>query len=165
MIAKIVKIKKHIILDLFLIICYHTPVVLCQCFSLFLGGIMAKFRGWGKGFLQKQKLVLETKLNECLEQQTRVRGYFVNIERDGFNDSADKASAVLEQELRLRQANGCAEQIFKVSHAILAIKARTYGTCDNCREHISKKRLKAIPWANFCTECQDKQEKIKSLRS
>ena len=119
---------------------------------------MAKSGNWGRSFLQKQTGILETKLNECLEQQTRARGYLADIEKDGLNDPADKANAVLNQELNLRQASGCAEQIFKVSRAIIAIKKGGYGICDDCGEKISRKRLEAAPWATRCTSCQQVEE-------
>ena len=119
---------------------------------------MAKTRGWDSNFLRKQTQLLEAKLDECLEQQTRVRNYLANIEKDGLNDPADKANAVLSQELNLRQANCCAEWIFKVCHAIIAIKSNTYGTCENCGKPIPKIRLEAVPWATECTGCQQTKE-------
>jgi len=32
----------------------------------------------------------------------------------------------------------------------------TYGTCPECDEPISPKRLDALPWARFCVKCQEK---------
>ena len=33
-----------------------------------------------------------------------------------------------------------------------------YGICLECGEEISEKRLTAVPWAEFCINCQEKKE-------
>jgi DnaK suppressor protein len=42
-----------------------------------------------------------------------------------------------------------------VSAALDRIYNGEYGICHACEEEISEKRLKAIPWAEFCVACQD----------
>ena len=42
--------------------------------------------------------------------------------------------------------------------ALERIREGTYGICEGCSEKISKKRLKAIPFARFCISCQRENE-------
>jgi DnaK suppressor protein len=43
-----------------------------------------------------------------------------------------------------------------IAHALVRIGDGTYGRCEECDEHISAKRLAALPWARFCVDCQEK---------
>jgi DnaK suppressor protein len=42
-----------------------------------------------------------------------------------------------------------------VEGALQRLDTGRYGTCLNCGDAISAKRLKAIPWAEYCLACQD----------
>ena len=42
--------------------------------------------------------------------------------------------------------------------ALERIHEGTYGICEGCGERISKKRLKAVPFAKFCVSCQRENE-------
>jgi DnaK suppressor protein len=46
-----------------------------------------------------------------------------------------------------------------IDQALLRIENDEYGPCQNCDEAINPKRLAAIPWARFCLNCQELQEK------
>jgi DnaK suppressor protein len=47
----------------------------------------------------------------------------------------------------------------RVNEALERIADKTFGTCENCGEPIQAKRLEAVPWAQYCIECQELQEK------
>jgi DnaK suppressor protein len=42
-----------------------------------------------------------------------------------------------------------------VREAIQRIEEGTYGTCLRCDAEISAKRLRAVPWTEYCLDCQD----------
>ena len=42
-----------------------------------------------------------------------------------------------------------------ISEALERIENHTYGLCADCGEHISEKRLAALPWAKYCILCQE----------
>ena len=46
-----------------------------------------------------------------------------------------------------------------ITAALRRIKEGTYGTCAECDEPISEKRLAAIPWAKYCIRCQEFADK------
>ncbi len=79
-------------------------------------------------------------------------------------DSSDHASADFSAEmfgLLLEKQAGTLEE---VERALQKIDTGEYGICEDCGKPISAKRLKALPWAKYCIECQDKIDKIEQLK-
>jgi DnaK suppressor protein len=42
-----------------------------------------------------------------------------------------------------------------VEEALDRLNSGDYGTCLNCEEPIPVKRLRALPWARYCVDCQE----------
>ena len=72
---------------------------------------------------------------------------------------ADMASDVHQQDLLLKLASGEREHILTIEEAIRRVDDGEYGVCMGCDKKISKIRLKAMPTASYCRECQEKEEK------
>jgi DnaK suppressor protein len=47
------------------------------------------------------------------------------------------------------------EQLELVEEALDRLKRGGFGVCQNCGTTIPGKRLRAIPWARYCVECQE----------
>lgn len=45
------------------------------------------------------------------------------------------------------------QEIRAIDTALRKIEAGVYGSCENCGRAISVKRLEAIPWTQYCSEC------------
>lgn len=43
----------------------------------------------------------------------------------------------------------------RIEEALRKIEKGTYGACDRCGSQIHPERLKAVPYATLCIECQD----------
>ena len=71
---------------------------------------------------------------------------------------ADIGSDAFEQEFTLSLMASEEGTLEQVEHALERIRARTYGTCEDCDGVIAKKRLEAIPFASLCIRCAEKQE-------
>lgn len=56
-----------------------------------------------------------------------------------------------EQQKKLKQLNLALKRIYD----------KNYGVCEICGELISEARLKILPYAHYCIECQAKEEKKK----
>jgi DnaK suppressor protein len=50
-------------------------------------------------------------------------------------------------------------QLKAIEAALVDLKENTYGICKRCGEEIDEKRLKALPFASLCIDCQREQEK------
>ena len=79
---------------------------------------------------------------------------------DAVPDVADMAlqDATEEQQISLMELkDGTREQI---DEALLRLADGTYGICGDCGREISERRLKAVPFARRCIQCQEKTEAI-----
>lgn len=81
-------------------------------------------------------------------------------------DDGDMSLVDLAEDISLKQLSAHREKLIKIDEAIQKIKEGTYGLCEECGDEISVERLKIIPFATHCRDCQEKKElldKIKQL--
>ncbi len=71
---------------------------------------------------------------------------------------ADMGSVTDEQERAFLLAGHEKEILNAIERALKRIEDGTYGKCVMCGAPISIERLKAIPYAEYCIECQEKIE-------
>ena len=74
-------------------------------------------------------------------------------------DEVDVVSLEKEQNLNIRLDQRNLLFLKKVEDAKQKIIDGTYGTCEECEEDISQKRLLARPTANMCINCQEEKER------
>jgi DnaK suppressor protein len=53
----------------------------------------------------------------------------------------------------------------KIDEALLRLEEGTYGQCRECDEAISEARLKALPFASLCRDCQEQAEESEAARN
>ena len=71
---------------------------------------------------------------------------------------ADIGSDNYEQEFNLGLIESEDLVLREIEEALERIQEGTFGVCEACGKAIRKLRLKAVPQAKFCIECQRKQE-------
>lgn len=99
----------------------------------------------------KFKTILETKQAE-LVQVLRNREA---IAIENSPDTVDAAQRAAERELAIRNLDRETGQLRLVRNALQRIREGSYGVCTHCEEEINPKRLRAVPWAQYCITCQD----------
>jgi hypothetical protein len=57
------------------------------------------------------------------------------------------------------------ETLRKIDEAIQRLEDGTYGACAECDETISEARLKALPFATVCRDCQAQREDDEATRN
>ena len=72
---------------------------------------------------------------------------------------ADVATDNYERDFNLNLVSAERRIIMEIDAALKRIEDKTYGVCDSCKKNITKSRLKAIPYAKYCTKCKEKLEK------
>lgn len=72
------------------------------------------------------------------------------------NHIADDATEVFEQAKSLALRRGLQLRLADVESALSRIESGTYGICQRCARPIDPARLKAMPSAAFCFECQSR---------
>jgi DnaK suppressor protein len=86
----------------------------------------------------------------------------IAIERTA--DASDEVQLAAERELATRNLERESTVLRHVRAALDRIGEGTYGTCLNCEEEISLKRLNAVPWTPFCIRCQEEADYQQPLR-
>lgn len=71
---------------------------------------------------------------------------------------ADIGSDNFEQEFTLGLIENEDQTLREIEEAIKRIDDGTFGVCQSCNKNIRKVRLKALPYARHCIECQRQEE-------
>ena len=75
-------------------------------------------------------------------------------------DPYGAATAAHDDELAAITMERLARDLSLIDKALADIDAGRYGTCAECEEPIAPKRLKALPFASRCVECQTLTERV-----
>ncbi|GEM_PF-712500 len=107
----------------------------------------------------KEKLIKEKK--KLLGQIEELKQEDPFTDPDHASDNAAVDTDVREQvghETIEAQINDLKDRVEKINSALLRIEKSSYGVCLRCKKPIALKRLKLIPEAGYCINCE------KSLR-
>lgn len=77
----------------------------------------------------------------------------ITIEKNA--DALDEVQQATERELAIRNLDRESGLLRQVKGALARLEDGSYGVCVHCEEEINPKRLAAVPWAQFCIQCQE----------
>jgi DnaK suppressor protein len=101
----------------------------------------------------------KTMANKRRELVTEIRAQTIQIVIiDGDHDPIDQVQSMHLREENATQLGRRSRLLAEVDRSLHAIFEGTYGTCIDCEEPISLKRLETIPWASRCIGCQQRLE-------
>lgn len=109
--------------------------------------------------LEKEKEVLEKQYRDLEEGNLLSSQSEFSGEMPFEEDYAASATTTFERERDLSLSENVKDLLKRVNEALDHIENGTYGTCDMCGERIQEERLKALPYANLCIKCKQKEEK------
>ena len=116
---------------------------------------LRELRAW----LEAERARLEVELEEIERRTARMDESERANELSAYEDHpADLASETFEREKDLAIGESVEGMLHKVITALEKIERGTYGICDACGRPIRKARLKALPFATLCLDCQDRLE-------
>ncbi len=78
---------------------------------------------------------------------------------EGSDDIVDRANNAYSRELLFSLSDGERHTLLRIEEALARIESGAYGICTNCSNEIRAGRLKAMPWARYCIDCQELAEK------
>ena len=89
------------------------------------------------------------------------------LKEQDINDDLDYAELVSDSFIEGMITNHQLDELKQIEDALKKITLGTYGICDMCGINIPLGRLKAKPFAKFCTECRTvyEQENLKRAKS
>jgi RNA polymerase-binding transcription factor len=84
---------------------------------------------------------------------------------DSVGDSGDESVADEMKEERFKEAETFSEQLRQVRTALQRIEDGTYGRCLADGKPIDEKRLRAMPWAEYCLQHEQAREQDTPVRT
>jgi DnaK suppressor protein len=101
------------------------------------------------------------------ELQAEVQGKMRNVRATGevtklaeVFDAVESSEADIQQDIELALIQMKAETLNKVDDALARLEQGTYGNCFECGDEIAEKRLRALPFAVRCKDCEEAKEAI-----
>jgi len=81
-----------------------------------------------------------------------------------IGDLIDQAGDERDRELSLLLTGRDKEKLAAINEALEKLKEGTYGICEECGDKIGQGRLKVMPLAQYCVNCQSKIEREMTLQ-
>jgi DnaK suppressor protein len=78
-------------------------------------------------------------------------------------DDGDWAVVDISEDINLQRLSAHRKLMYAIDEAIRKIVEGTYGTCEDCGEQISEKRLLVLPTATLCVDCQEYKEQFEAF--
>ena len=115
-----------------------------------------------RGRYEELKSILEDRRREIVSQvQERMRD--VRSEGGGATvqgvlDAAESSEADIQDEIEFALIQMKSETLSKIVDALARLEQGNYGNCFECGGEIAEKRLRALPFAVRCKECEEARE-------
>lgn len=109
--------------------------------------------------LKRFKKILEEKRDAMVHNAKQMIEEDMTLDANDLPDEMDLASSEYIQSFTFRLRGR--EKVFleKIDKALKKIEDGSFGTCENCDEPISIKRLEARPETTLCIRCKEDQER------
>ena len=106
--------------------------------------------------------ILEERRREIMDQVQEkirdVRSESPNSPTQGVLDAAESSEADIQDEIEFALIQMKSETLNKINDALARLEHGDYGNCFECGEEIAEKRLRALPFAVRCKECEEARE-------
>jgi DnaK suppressor protein len=119
-----------------------------------------KTRGAAKNRYNELKKMLEDRRRELLnEVQGRIRDVRLegNKDRDVL-DQGESSEVDIQEDIEFALIQMKSETLTKIDAALRRLEDGTYGDCFECGDQISEARLRALPFAVRCKDCEEARE-------
>lgn len=114
----------------------------------------AAANGWEE--LREQLILQRQEIKDLYEHDLR-EGQRASDE--GSEDVVDRANSAYNREFMFSLSGTERDMLFMIEEALERLEDGDFGTCSNCSNDIPVARLKAVPWARYCIDCQELDEK------
>jgi RNA polymerase-binding transcription factor len=100
------------------------------------------------------------------ELQAAVQGKMRGVREEGtwggklneVLDAVESAEADIQEDIEFALVQMKSETLNKVNDALVRLEQGDYGYCFDCGEEIAEKRLRALPFAVRCKDCEEARE-------
>ncbi len=109
-----------------------------------------------------------SELKQMLEDRQReihaaVKGKIRDVRSDASGksevfDAVESSEADIQDDIEFALIQMKSETLNKINDALARLEAGNYGNCFECGEEIAEKRLRALPFAVRCKDCEEARE-------
>jgi len=106
------------------------------------------------------KKMLEHRRRELMNE---VQGKIRDVRSDSMKDrevldQGESSEVDIQDDIEFALIQMKSETLSKVNEALRRLDEHTYGNCFECGDEISEKRLRALPFAVRCKDCEEARE-------
>src|SRR5918999_4681697 len=108
------------------------------------------------------KRILEERRREIMDQ---VQGKIRDVRAEGANnpnqgvlDAVESSEADIQDDIEFALIQMKSETLIKIEEALHRLEDGTFGHCFEWGEEISRRRLRALPFAVRCKDCEEARE-------
>jgi RNA polymerase-binding protein DksA len=112
-----------------------------------------------KKILLQEKAALEKQYHDLEQGNLMASQSDFTGEMPFEEEYAASGTSTFERERDLSLSENVKDLLQRVNEALARIEEGTYGICEICGEKIPEERLEALPYANLCILCKQKEEK------
>jgi len=112
-----------------------------------------------KSLLKKKETILKEVKEEIAKYISGENRQLV----DTALDDGDWAVVDISEDISLQRLSAHRKLMYAIDEAIRKLAEGTYGTCEDCGEEISEKRLLVLPAATLCVDCQEHREQFEAF--
>jgi len=119
-----------------------------------------KTKGAAKNRYTELKKMLEDRRRELMnEVQGRIRDVRTDSSKDReVLDQGESSEVDIQEDIEFALIQMKSETLNKIDAALRRLEDGTYGDCFECGDQISEARLRALPFAVRCKDCEEARE-------
>ena len=119
-----------------------------------------KTKGAAKNRYNELKKMLEERRRELLsEVQGRIRDVRLDGSKDrDVLDQGESSEVDIQEDIEFALIQMKSETLTKIDAALRRLEEGTYGDCFECGDQIAEARLRALPFAVRCKDCEEARE-------
>jgi DnaK suppressor protein len=114
----------------------------------------------GARYAELRKILEDRQRDILSEVQGRIRG----VRAEGSEkphevmDPGETSEVDIQEDIEFALIQMKAETLNKINEALSRLEEGTYGRCFECAEEIAEQRLRALPFAVRCKDCEEARE-------
>lgn len=92
--------------------------------------------------------------------QAEVQGKMRNVRAEGAEvfDAVESSESDIQDDIEFALIQMKSETLNQINDALIRLEQDNYGNCFECGEEIAEKRLRALPFAVRCKDCEEARE-------
>jgi DnaK suppressor protein len=109
--------------------------------------------------LKTYRTLLANKRAELLDRVRTARRNEDEGDQKDAPDLGDRALSTMSRDLLYQLSSGERDTLRRIDEALERIDDGSFGSCVHCGSPVQTGRLKAVPWARHCIDCQELQDR------